>query len=111
MWGRGPYLCPVDRKVWKEGYSCPVCGQHGIQMGTKWRAPKQSDGKAWRRVQSGDFLWENSNYNNSVTIAHPNKKPRSDFPTWFSHLKYHVEPKLDWADKIKKEILERMAGV
>jgi hypothetical protein len=64
----GAYLCPVDRKVWKEGYLCPQCGKTGIQMGMKWRAPKKTDEKAWQRVQRGDFLWENKNYNNSIQM-------------------------------------------
>lgn len=31
-------------------------------MGTKWRAPKKHNIKAWKKVASGKILWESNSY-------------------------------------------------
>lgn len=35
---------------------CP-CGKD-ISMSPRWRAPKKTNDKAWKMIQSGDFLWD-----------------------------------------------------
>lgn len=66
-------LCAKDRKVWKHyrfawsmmepismsSIKCPTCSEPGRDMGTKWRAPKLTNKKAWARIDQEDFLWEN----------------------------------------------------
>lgn len=58
------FLCVPCRKVWKKpGWfvvdaDCPGCGESGKNMGTKWRAPKLSNTKAWKLIEAGDYLWD-----------------------------------------------------
>ena len=117
MFMAGPTLCIVDRKVWKGHGHCPQCGEPGIAMGTKWRAPKSNDEKAWKRIESGDFLWDHPNISSpgdrwtKPDIARPREKPESEFVRfWPGHLNYK---RRDWIEEIRNEILRRMndAGV
>lgn len=58
MFGVGPFLCVKDRKVWKGHNTCPTCGEYGIKMGFKWRAPRLTNKTAWSRIEAGDYQWE-----------------------------------------------------
>jgi hypothetical protein len=89
-------LCVKDRQVWKvytpgltapwikahSSTRCVICGEKGRSMGDRWRAPKQSNEAAWKRIEAGDFLWDKkvkkSRYFRSVstTEARRNKKYR-----------------------------------
>lgn len=60
------YLCLPCRKVWKcapysgrvVSHRCPKCGKPGSNMGYQWRAPKLTNKKAWKLIESGDFYWD-----------------------------------------------------
>lgn len=36
----------------------PSCGHEGTHVGSRWRAPKKSDDKAWKRIENGDWWWD-----------------------------------------------------
>lgn len=69
IWGgmknSNTYLCIPDRKVWKsdsyfgqKSFHCPKCGNDGLNMGTKWRAPRLTNKSAWRSIEQGDYWWD-----------------------------------------------------
>jgi hypothetical protein len=109
----GPFLCVKDRKVWKGFHHCPTCGEEGIKMGTKWRAPKKNNERAWKRVQSGDFLWDHNEVsfpNRERVVARPVEKPRSEIPQWWPGKNKYWYPRRDWQEDLRNEILRRMKG-
>lgn len=114
MFGAGPTLCIVDRKVWKGHGACPTCGQPGIAMGTKWRAPRLTDEAAWRRVEAGDFLWERPvNYVGQRTWTGDRLNLAKKKPQGFGRyhpLSFILSRRPDWEDRIRDEILRRMNG-
>lgn len=52
------HLCAPCRVVDKYLYTCPRCGGSMLDMGTRWRAPKKSNKRAWARVDKGDYWWD-----------------------------------------------------
>jgi hypothetical protein len=40
------------RKVGRETYTCPQCGQKMCEMGRQFKAPKLDDAKQWRKVEA-----------------------------------------------------------
>jgi len=50
------YAC-FDCRIANKGARCS-CAKPMHCMGTKWRAPKKNDIKAWKRVISGHRLWD-----------------------------------------------------
>lgn len=68
-------VCVPCRLVWKTGRTgwalstrgrvsvgpatvCSQCGAPTQKVSYKWRPPKKSNDKAWKRVAAGDWLWE-----------------------------------------------------
>jgi hypothetical protein len=39
--------------------SCPECGKDDLlTVSWRWRPPKRTNDRAWKRIASGDLLWE-----------------------------------------------------
>lgn len=50
--------CRVTAKrCWNEKPKC-YNGHTMVNMGTRWRAPKQYNHRAWQRIAVGDIWWE-----------------------------------------------------
>lgn len=58
MVSNSTYCCAGCRFVAKGMATCPQCSNPMMHMGTKWRAPKKNNDKAWARINCGDFWWE-----------------------------------------------------
>lgn len=104
------YLCPVDCKVTKGNANCPECSQPMIYMGKRWRAPKLNNEAAWRRVQSGDILWELPAREDPPRLLgweRSQKKTGSDIPKWHPTPIFY-KPRKDRNEEIREEILRRM---
>jgi hypothetical protein len=72
--GASTYICPEHRYVTKsndyssylegsrlsiqKSFNCPTCREPLIDMGTKWRAPKKKNDKAWHMIEAGFPLWD-----------------------------------------------------
>jgi hypothetical protein len=54
------YICIPDRYVSKRDSPCPHCGEDLLYMGTRWRAPKKGNDRAWKRIEKGDYLWDDT---------------------------------------------------
>lgn len=53
------YACFRCRIAWKAGPThCTRCGVAATYMGTRWRAPKQHDLKAWKAIANGNVWWD-----------------------------------------------------
>jgi hypothetical protein len=48
------YVCVKHRTVDK-----PCCDTEKVVVSYRWRAPKKRDERAWRRIEQGNWLWEN----------------------------------------------------
>jgi hypothetical protein len=103
------YLCPKDRKVMKGHSICPTCGLSAVGMGRSWRAPKLTNEAAWRRVQSGDYLWERPvrlDPRRLLGRERAQKKKSSGVPKWFP--RFYSVPASNWNEEIRQAILLRM---
>lgn len=53
------FACLRCRIAWKAGtIVCTRCGVTGLNMGTKWRAPKANNLKAWKQIAEGVYWWD-----------------------------------------------------
>lgn len=54
----GVSVCVQCRVVWKSGLYCGICGEPGQSQNARWRPPKQTNDKAWKMIEKGDWLWD-----------------------------------------------------
>lgn len=62
MWRgiHGTWVCVPCRIVRKAPIlDCTQCGNAVIYMGYRWRPPRKNNDAAWKRIEAGDWLWEN----------------------------------------------------
>lgn len=92
------YICPEDRYVVKNdpytsyappsedpprrlhiqrSYVCPTCDKPLINMGTRWRAPKKINDKAWKRILKGDIWWDDKAIDSKINKARNKWQPWS----------------------------------
>jgi hypothetical protein len=102
-------LCVKDRKVWKQNQSwfnkysnssafCPTCGNAGLYMGTKWRAPKLNNKAAWAKIDKGQFLWDQKTLDKSRHSSDRVELERNRNPKYLRSL---IETELTRAVKAK----------
>lgn len=54
------YVCVPCRVVRKDYHeSCEQCRQPMTILSYKWRPPRKNNHSAWKRIEAGDWLWEN----------------------------------------------------
>lgn len=51
------YACIICRVALKGSGQCPG-GHASMYMGTRWRAPKKNNIKAWKKLANGQPLWD-----------------------------------------------------
>lgn len=44
----------------------PPCAHEKETCHHKWRAPKRSNDRAWKRIAAGDWLWDDTSIRRSV---------------------------------------------
>jgi hypothetical protein len=52
------YVCIACRTISKTSSTCVECQQPTWILHHKWRAPKRTNDRAWKRIAAGDWLWE-----------------------------------------------------
>ena len=59
-WGyHAKYVCIPCRDVRPFSVeSCIYCKGPVITQSWRWRAPRKTNDKAWKRIEAGDWLWE-----------------------------------------------------
>lgn len=59
----GTYVCLNGCRLSFKGMStCPKCRQSMFSAGTRWRAPRKSNVKAWRRIETAKYaVWNPAN--------------------------------------------------
>lgn len=56
--------------------TCPECGNEDLlTVSWRWRPPKRTNDRAWKRIAAGDLLWEHDPKDAPVVEANPNWKP------------------------------------
>ena len=66
MPSRSPSVCTTCRTSFK---GASTCGHDGVMyMSSKWRAPKKSDDKAWKRIEAGDIWWDKKALSKATAI-------------------------------------------
>lgn len=77
MVSRRTFVC-IECRVARKGYSasCGVNDHKMIDVGTRFRAPRKSDTKAWKRIEADDWYTEDS----PVDI----KTRKTQIPLWWA---------------------------
>jgi hypothetical protein len=52
------YVCVPCRLAMKSMSVCSNCHNPAEFCGYRWRAPKRTNDRAWKMIESGDFMWD-----------------------------------------------------
>lgn len=51
------YVCVPCRSVSKDFSKCQTCGEPCV-LKSRWSPPKKTNGRAWKRIEKGEWLWD-----------------------------------------------------
>ena len=58
-----------ERSITQNTFTCPKCSTSLLNMGKRWRPPKKTNDKAWRKIANGDYWWDVKVINEPEFIA------------------------------------------
>lgn len=59
-------VCVPCREV-GQTTNCLTCGRETITVSARWRAPRKTNDRAWKRIERGEILWDRNHIEKVAT--------------------------------------------